>query len=379
MRKLLIHAWPIDKVGSEYFLPYTHLVYLREIIKYYDKICLLSPVNKSPEPGSLGQQIRSLKNVEVYELPYSINYVSAAPYFFHYLAGYIRSMDCTRSYVRYPVAFGWLSWFFFRNKSRILHFVGDPIEVTLTNPNHSIIKKCLLILFFLPEHFLYLLSCYGTPVYTNGNEIQRKLNRFGIKAEAVISTTLVENDFYFNPDRRLKSDSVNLLYVGYLRKWKGVEIIIQALMLLLKKYPGSSLTIVGTGEFEHNLKQIIREKHLEKAVIFRGHIEARDELNECFRNNDLFCLTSTSEGSPRVVLEAMANGIGVIATPVGSLPFAFKDRENIFFVPFENPDELYSTIEQLMLNPALEFEVRRNAYQRSKSFTIEGFIRNIFK
>jgi glycosyltransferase involved in cell wall biosynthesis len=379
MKKLLVHAWPVDKVGSEYFLPYTHMVYLCEMVKYYDCIILLSPVNKNPHPETLGQNIAGLNKVQVYELPYSGSYVSAIPFFFQYLKAYFNLRDCTRSYVRYPVAFGWLSWFFFRNKHRIVHFVGDPIQVTMTNPNYSLLKKILLIFFFMPEHIAYLISCYGTRVFTNGKEIQEKLRWVGIKAEAVISTTLTKDDFHFDGERRINKDSIKLLYVGYLRKWKGIEMIIEALGRLRKNYPDSKLTIVGSGEFENNLKQMAGESNLGDFVRFEGHIEDRQRLNNYFRTHDLFCHTSAAEGSPRAVLEAMANGISVIATPVGSLPFVFANKKEIFYVPFGKPQALYQTIEHILLNPSLEIEVREKAFQKSKSFAIEEFIKNIFK
>src|SRR5690554_2047451 len=129
MKSLLIQAWTIQKSGGQYFLPYTHLVYLNEIVKYYDRICLISPTNihrNSMAKGSV--PIEGFKNVEVYELPYSDGYIAALRYFPSYLKAYRRFKNYDVSYVRYPIPFGWIQKLFLREKSRIIHFVGDPMD-----------------------------------------------------------------------------------------------------------------------------------------------------------------------------------------------------------------------------------------------------------
>lgn len=47
MKNLLIQAWTIHKSNDKYYLPYTHWVYLNEIVNYYDEVTLLCPVIKN--------------------------------------------------------------------------------------------------------------------------------------------------------------------------------------------------------------------------------------------------------------------------------------------------------------------------------------------
>ena len=44
MASILIQAWTVHKSGDNYYLPYTHWVYLNEIVNYYTEVCLLSPI-----------------------------------------------------------------------------------------------------------------------------------------------------------------------------------------------------------------------------------------------------------------------------------------------------------------------------------------------
>src|SRR5690606_7881759 len=115
------------------------------------------------------------------------------------------------------------------------------------NPNFSWIKKNLLILFFQPEHRMYLWACRGAHIYTNGYHISYRLKKQGIHATPVISSTLTQTDFYFDNKKCIDPEAPKLLYVGYLRHAKGVETIIKAFHLIKNKIEGASLTLVGSG------------------------------------------------------------------------------------------------------------------------------------
>ena len=89
MSSILIQAWTVHKSGDEYYLTYTHWIYLKEIVKYYDSICLLSPtkINMNFKKEEM-ISIKIFENVTVKELPYSNSYISAVKYFFKYLSAY---------------------------------------------------------------------------------------------------------------------------------------------------------------------------------------------------------------------------------------------------------------------------------------------------
>ncbi len=62
MKSIVIHAWSISYDGLNHYLPYTHWVYLNEIVKYYDKVSLLSPVTLNDEAKDSGFILRWSKN-----------------------------------------------------------------------------------------------------------------------------------------------------------------------------------------------------------------------------------------------------------------------------------------------------------------------------
>jgi len=375
---ILIQAWTLFKYEDKFYIPFTHWVYLKEISHYYNKIVLLSPVkiDSNYKKGMLCIETLGC-NVEVVSLPYADGYINSIKYFPSYLKAYKNLKYIDESYVRFPVPFGWLQRLYFKNKKRIIHFAGDPIDAALNNPNFSWLKKRLLVFFFIPEFLMYMWACQTANVFVNGFGISKRLKRFGIRHKNLISSTLNESDFYLEEGKKINRDEVKLLYVGYLRTAKGVEVIINSFEKIIKKYPKSKLTLVGSGEFEDSLKKIVKQKSIEN-VYFLGHVDDREELNQIFRSHDIFCFASLSEGSPRVILEAMANGINVVSTPVGSLPYIFEDRKEIVFSEFNNDSDFYSKIELLIEDYKLAEKIRLSAFSKVKTFTISKFIQNIF-
>src|SRR5690606_31075751 len=114
-----------------------------------------------------------------------------------YVKAYRSLKSFNFSYVRYPIPFGWLQKFFFKKKARIIHFVGDPMDTFMNNPKLGKVKRWFYTTFFLPEHRMYMWACKGAQVYTNGFHLAERLKKYNIEANALISSTLTEGDFYF--------------------------------------------------------------------------------------------------------------------------------------------------------------------------------------
>lgn len=375
--KLLIHAWAIEKKEGKYFLPFSHWIYLKEIVKYYDEVVLLAGCRYlEGEANSENIEITSLKNVSVYELPAAKNYANSIKHFFSYLKAYRSITGITTYYSRYPTPFGWLQRIYGKNKERIIHYVGDPADVTRNNPNFSTLKKVILLSGFSLEVILYRWACKGAKVYTNGHHLAEKLQKKKIPAIPLISSTLNDSDFHF-AEKTISPKNANFIYLGYLRTAKGVETVIKAFALYNKKYPDSTFTIIGSGEFEQQLKEVVLHNKINN-VMFLGRIENREIINQELRAADVFLFASLSEGSPRVILEAIANGLAVISTPVGSLPIFFEDKKEIVFAKFNDPHDFYKKMVSLATSENKYSTIRHSSYDKVKDLTISRFIETIF-
>ena len=169
MSSILIQGWTIHKSGDEYYLNYYHWVYLKEILKYYDDICLLSFISIMKDNSDELMEIGTFKNVSVHPLYYDqdLTYIGSIKHFPKIFRTFksLRKFDV--AYARYPGPFSWLQKVFMNKSKRIIHFVGSPVDALMKNPNIFIFKKIFLALCFFPEHLMHLWACKGAKIFTN--------------------------------------------------------------------------------------------------------------------------------------------------------------------------------------------------------------------
>jgi teichuronic acid biosynthesis glycosyltransferase TuaC len=122
--------------------------------------------------------------------------------------------------------------------------------------------------------------------------------------------------------RRLGLSGRVLLAVGHVIKRKGQFLAVQALPDL----PGTTLLIVGDGWMEGLLREMARNLGVEDRVRFLGHVEQED-LRDYYGAADALVLASSREGIANVLIESMACGTPVIATPVWGTPEAVSVPE----------------------------------------------------
>jgi glycosyltransferase involved in cell wall biosynthesis len=110
----------------------------------------------------------------------------------------------------------------------------------------------------------------------------------------------------------IRGDELLIGYLGALRPEKNLDLLIRAFgQAQIRR---SKLVLIGEGPCRQELEAIVRELHLNDAVIFAGH-QADPAL--CLPALDLFALPSKTEQTSNALLEAMACGLPAIATDVG--------------------------------------------------------------
>lgn len=132
-----------------------------------------------------------------------------------------------------------------------------------------------------------------------------------------------------------------LLTVGRLvseEQYKGHEVVIKALAGLRNQFPDLVYVIAGDGDDRPRLEALVRESHLEQAVVFTGKFPDAD-LPTLYRVADVFIMPSTREGFGIVFLEAAASGLQVIGGNMDGSLDALADGEIGFCV---NPVDVSS-------------------------------------
>lgn len=161
------------------------------------------------------------------------------------------------------------------------------------------------------------------------------------------------------------NEKTKILFVGWLEDFKGVFELLSVIMNHLKDDPNLVMTFVGDGSATEEAKRIVKNNGLNDNIKFLGWRSGK-ELNECYKNNNIFVLPSWSEGLPNAVIEAMAAGLSVITTNVGTIPEVFTNKENLILVSPKNEEQLLESIKTLTLDSNLRIKLAKNGHIFSK-------------
>jgi len=160
-------------------------------------------------------------------------------------------------------------------------------------------------------------------------------------------------------------------WVGRLIPIKGCDVFVEALASLTEH--DWVARVVGDGPERPRIEALARRLGLQDRVAFLGAIPDAARL---FEGLDLFVLSSRSEGTPMVLLEAMGASLPVVATEVGGVPGVVRDGSSGWLVPSEDRQALAAALEEALLDP----ELRRNraevgAHDVRTRFGFDGWIR----
>ena len=125
-----------------------------------------------------------------------------------------------------------------------------------------------------------------------------------------------------------RPDATDILFVGELRRIKGVDILLKALAEM-KPERRVTATIVGSGPDSEILKEMRSSLGLEDQVMFAGALPVREAL----RLGRVMVVPSLAESFPYVVLEATAAGVPLIATNVGGIPEIVAETDTQLIAP----------------------------------------------
>jgi len=141
-------------------------------------------------------------------------------------------------------------------------------------------------------------------------------------AMRVIHNGIAEADFQPHRPHDTASDFV---FIGELRKLKGVDILLQALAKVRQNGLQCSCTIIGEGLDASTFKQLSGQLGLKDCVKFSGFMPALEGFS-CGRH---LVIPSRAESFPYIILEGAAAGLPIITTRVGGIAEIFGDQANL--------------------------------------------------
>jgi len=172
-------------------------------------------------------------------------------------------------------------------------------------------------------------------------DLENMAQRLGAKSTVVIPSPLMLPSY--NETNVRKKDR-RIVSVARLVPIKGMSFLIRAMVHV----KDGSLVIIGDGPERRKLELLSRHLELSDRVFFTGWISDRSRISDHLKQAKVFALPSLSEGQPRVLVEAMACGLPVVATNVGGIPEIVVDGVNGFLVPPRDEKALAKAIEKAL-------------------------------
>lgn len=230
------------------------------------------------------------------------------------------------------------------------------------------------------SHVMYALQ-NANAVTTNASELAKKAKAFIDREIHLIPNGIDTGHFKPVGRNEVLAEALGVEnrtskvvgFVGELREKKGLATLLSGYAQTNKKIP-STLLIVGEIR-EGEDKKLFDEFQLsnpENQIIVTGHVPHKD-LPAYYSLMDVFIHPSLRDGMPNAVLEAMACGVPVIATPVGGVLDVLEDGVNGWTIPVNDAEHLAKVTEKLLNDPEQRARLSKKAREKIEAeFTLQN-------
>ena len=166
----------------------------------------------------------------------------------------------------------------------------------------------------------------------------------------------------------IAEDAMVVGTIGRLSEQKGHRYLVEAAPALLAARPRAHLLIVGDGDRMDELKTQAAALGVASRLTFAGH---RDDVRALLGAIDVFCISSTYEGTPLALFEAMAAGKAIVSTAVDGCREVLEDGVTGLLVPPRDPPALAAAIGRVMDEQSLRRSLGENARTASSRYDIK--------
>ena len=179
-----------------------------------------------------------------------------------------------------------------------------------------------------------------------------------------------------------------LLFLGHLLEKQGLQMVLQAIPLIVKKIPSFHLVILGGGEYEEPLKKKAKELHVEKYIEFKGWVKEREKIDTTLGESAAAIAVYVPEkekihnfsyyADPIKIKEYLASGLPVILTDVPYNAREIEKRKCGIVVDYQK-EKIADAVIKLLNNEEKLKEYRTNAIEYAKEFDWDVIFSKAFK
>ena len=267
----------------------------------------------------------------------------------------------------------------------IAHFYGKKLAKILNIPivetYHTSFEDYLhLYMPLLPESFARWLSrniakylcnhCQG--IISPSEQLKETLKNYRVtKPIKVVPTGLPDKSFKKTNKysfRKLYNISPNdplLLFVGRVAHEKNIDFLLHAFKYIAKENKSIKFLITGEGPAFEHIQKLIKNLNLEHSVILTGYLEADQELLNCYASSDMFIFSSKTETQGLVLIEAMAQGLPIVALAENGTKSILENNPGAIIAK-DDPKEFAKTCLTLLNNKKKLSQMSMKAKKEAK-------------
>ncbi|RJR16481.1 glycosyltransferase [Candidatus Microgenomates bacterium] len=210
---------------------------------------------------------------------------------------------------------------------------------------------------------------HGQKIITVSNSSRNEIVKSGLGIAddvVVIPPGIARNAFA----RMKKDQDPHFVYVGRLKPYKNIDVLLQAFQKIQKKYPVSKLTIAGDGESKKALELLTRQLSLNQKVSFLGRV-SNEQKREVLARAWALIQPSSFEGWGMTVIEANAAGTPVIASKVNGLKDSVVDGKTGLLAPVKDSTSFAKLMTYLIEKKTARERLSKEAYMWAQEFNWE--------
>ena len=187
----------------------------------------------------------------------------------------------------------------------------------------------------------------------------------------IFATSMTKNELLEAAPRHKSIDrAVRLIIICRQEMEKGTGVVIESLPLIRKQFPQATLDVVGDGSALARFKQLADTQGVNEHITFHGKVD-HNGVSRLLRQADVFCFpTTSSEGFPKVVVEALAHGLPVVTTNVSVLPVLISSGCGKLITNAE-PTELAQAIVDILRDRDRYSEMSARAVDTAQQYSLE--------
>jgi teichuronic acid biosynthesis glycosyltransferase TuaC len=251
--------------------------------------------------------------------------------------------------------------------------LGRPVVITARGTDVNLIAN-----YRLPRRWIRWAAERAAGIVAVSEALRARLIERGIAASRIhVLRNGVDLELFAPRDRETARRELGLegagsvvLSVSSLVASKSVDLVLRAMAALNE----ANLVIVGDGPASGSLRRLARDLGLGDRVRFLGGLP-QCRLAAVYNAADALVLVSAREGYPNVLLEALACGTPVIATPVGGIPEIVQNRTAGRLIEERTPEAVGAALRDLLADPPARAATRAYAERFGWGATTAGQIR----